>query len=171
MAYVIVFLVVQDSCGMLPSVRKKHGSAFACGFTRIFSFGFIIMVTSIQIYFIFTVWSLCEDLKAGGSGAGLPELLIGAEDAIISAEKAYHEQLPVVEIANSVFEPASMMVTRHGKYMVCCMIHLGDMVLKNVNAAAPTIKTIVFMDWSTTGSKCDICNMASWKASMPMECR
>lgn len=81
MAYVIVYLVVQDSCAMLPSVLKKHGSAFACGFTRIFSFGFIIMVTSIQIYFIFTVWSLCEDLKAGGSGAGLPELLIGAEDS------------------------------------------------------------------------------------------
>ena len=29
---------------------------------------------------------------------------------IISAEKAYHEQLSVVEIANSGFEPASMMV-------------------------------------------------------------
>ena len=36
---------------------------------------------------------------------------------MISAEKAYHEQLSVAEITMSVFEPASMMVKcdpRHG---------------------------------------------------------
>jgi hypothetical protein len=36
---------------------------------------------------------------------------------VISAEKAYHEQLSVAEITMSVFEPASMMVKcdpRHG---------------------------------------------------------
>merc|ERR1719216_313356 len=39
---------------------------------------------------------------------------------IISAEKAYHEQLSVAEITMSVFEPASMLTKcdpRHGKYM------------------------------------------------------
>ncbi|CAK0819626.1 unnamed protein product [Prorocentrum cordatum] len=39
---------------------------------------------------------------------------------VISAEKAYHEQLSVAEITMSVFEPASMYVKcdpRHGKYM------------------------------------------------------
>ena len=37
---------------------------------------------------------------------------------VISAEKAYHEQLSVAEITNSAFEPANMMVKcdpRHGK--------------------------------------------------------
>jgi tubulin alpha len=37
---------------------------------------------------------------------------------VISAEKAYHEQLSVAEITMSVFEPASMMVKcdpRHGR--------------------------------------------------------
>ena len=48
---------------------------------------------------------------------------------VISAEKAYHEQLSVAEITNSVFEPACCMVKcdpRHGKYMACCMMYRGD---------------------------------------------
>ena len=52
---------------------------------------------------------------------------------VISAEKAYHEQLSVAEITNSVFEPASMMVKcdpRHGKYMACCMMYRGITLIK-----------------------------------------
>lgn len=95
MGYIMIYLVIQDQCTMLPSVLKKHGSAFACGFTRILSIGFIIAVTVIQLYFIFTVWSFCEDLKAGGSGAGLPELLVGADDAKRKRKhhSAYHDGL------------------------------------------------------------------------------
>ena len=43
--------------------------------------------------------------------------------------QAYHEQLSVAEITNSVFEPASMMAKcdpRHGKYMACCIMYRGD---------------------------------------------
>eukprot|EP00439_Symbiodinium_sp_Y106_P005878 s10743_g1.t1 len=71
---------------------------------------------------------------------------------VISAEKAYHEQLSVAEITMSVFEPASMMVKcdpRHGKYMACCMMYRGDVLPKDVNAAVATIKTkrtIQFVD-------------------------
>merc|ERR1712031_136743 len=81
---------------------------------------------------------------------------------IISAEKAYHEQLSVAEITMSVFEPASMFVKcdpRHGKYMACCLMYRGDVVPKDVNASVATIKTkrtIQFVDWSPTGFKCGI---------------
>ncbi|OLP97548.1 Tubulin alpha chain [Symbiodinium microadriaticum] len=71
---------------------------------------------------------------------------------VISAEKAYHEQLSVAEITMSVFEPASMMVK-------CDPRHGGDVVPKDVNAAVATIKTkrtIQFVDWCPTGFKCGI---------------
>ncbi|CAN6850029.1 unnamed protein product [Brassica oleracea var. botrytis] len=76
---------------------------------------------------------------------------------VISAEKAFHEQLSVAEITNSAFEPASMMAKcdpRHGKYMACCLMYRGDVVPKDVNAAVGTIKTkrtIQFVDWCPTG--------------------
>ena len=72
---------------------------------------------------------------------------------VISAEKAYHEQLSIPEITNAVFEPASMMAKcdpRHGKYMACCLMYRGDVVPKDVNAAVATIKskrTVQFVDW------------------------
>ncbi|KAH0926271.1 hypothetical protein HID58_018527 [Brassica napus] len=81
---------------------------------------------------------------------------------LISAEKAFHEQLSVAEITNSAFEPASMMAKcdpRHGKYMACCLMYRGDVVPKDVNAAVGTIKTkrtIQFVDWCPTGFKCGI---------------
>jgi tubulin alpha len=81
---------------------------------------------------------------------------------VIAAEKAYHEQMSVADITNSVFEPANMMVKcdpRHGKYMACCMMYRGDVVPKDVNAAIATVKTkrtIQFVDWCPTGFKVGI---------------
>nr|XP_044612159.1 tubulin alpha-1C chain isoform X1 [Equus asinus] len=81
---------------------------------------------------------------------------------VISAEKAYHEQLTVAEITNACFDPTNQMVKcdpRHGKYMACCLLYRGDVVPKDVNAAIATIKTkrtIQFVDWCPTGFKVGI---------------
>ncbi|CAN1245846.1 Tubulin alpha-3 chain [Linum grandiflorum] len=81
---------------------------------------------------------------------------------VISAAKAFHEQLSVPEITTAVFEPSSMMAKcdpRHGKYMACCLMYRGDVVPKDVNAAVATIKTkrtVQFVDWCPTGFKCGI---------------
>ena len=93
---------------------------------------------------------------------------------VISAEKAYHEQLTVSEITNMCFEPANQMVKcdpRHGKYMACCLLFRGDVVPKDVNAAIATIKTkrtIQFVDWCPTGFKvCCLLSLAIFAASLP----
>ncbi|XP_072178493.1 tubulin alpha-1A chain-like [Diadema setosum] len=81
---------------------------------------------------------------------------------VISAEKAYHEQLTVAEITNACFEPNNQMVKcdpRHGKYMACCLLYRGDVAPKDVNSAIANIKTkrnIQFVDWCPTGFKVGI---------------
>ncbi len=78
---------------------------------------------------------------------------------VISAGKAYIEQLSMAEITNACFEPANQMVKcdlRCGKYMACCLLYHGDVVLKDVDAAIANIKTkksIQFVDWCPTGFK------------------
>jgi len=83
---------------------------------------------------------------------------------IMSSEKAYHEQLTIAELTNSVFEPANMMAKcdpRRGKYMACCLMFRGDIVPKDVTNAVAAMKgkrTIQFVDWCPTGFKCGINN-------------
>ena len=81
---------------------------------------------------------------------------------VLSAEKAYHEQMTVQELTNACFLPESQMVKcdpRLGKYMACCMLYRGDATPKEVTSAIGVIKTkktIQFVDWCPTGFKVGI---------------
>lgn len=51
---------------------------------------------------------------------------------VISAEKAYHEQISVDEITKACFDPANQMVLcdpRKGKFMAVCLLYRGIDVL------------------------------------------
>ncbi|KAF9929205.1 Tubulin alpha-3C/D chain [Linnemannia zychae] len=81
---------------------------------------------------------------------------------ILSAKKAYHEQLSVAEITTSCFEIQNQMVKcdpRQGKYMACCLLYRGDVIAKDVSGIIATLKTrktVQFVDWCPTGFKVGI---------------
>ena len=63
---------------------------------------------------------------------------------IIAAEKAYHVQLLVAEVAASACEPDLVDVKcdlRFGKNTECCLRHHDGSVSKNVNAVVGTFRT------------------------------
>ena len=67
--------------------------------------------------------------------------MLSSYSPVISAEKAYHEQLSVAEITNSAFEPASMMAKcdpRHGKYMAACLVRF---YLTTLSSSAPLLSS------------------------------
>ncbi|KAF9208536.1 hypothetical protein BGZ49_008526 [Haplosporangium sp. Z 27] len=85
---------------------------------------------------------------------------------ILSAKKAFHEQLNVQEITSACFETSNQMVKcdpKNGKYMACCLLYRGDVIPKDVTAAIANIKTkrtIQFVDWCPTGFKVGINDQA-----------
>eukprot|EP00929_Paragymnodinium_shiwhaense_P047811 TRINITY_DN24263_c0_g1_i1.p1 TRINITY_DN24263_c0_g1~~TRINITY_DN24263_c0_g1_i1.p1 ORF type:complete len:240 (-),score=66.47 TRINITY_DN24263_c0_g1_i1:116-835(-) len=82
LAYMVSFFALEDMCRQMPGAIKQHGAAFACGFMRITALTSVIFVLLVETYCLFVIWSLCEDLKAGGGGLGLPELLLDAKAKI-----------------------------------------------------------------------------------------
>mmetsp|Transcript_56556 Transcript_56556/g.132665 ORF Transcript_56556/g.132665 Transcript_56556/m.132665 type:complete len:235 (-) Transcript_56556:53-757(-) len=80
--YIVAVFAFVDICQGMPVILEKHGAAFACGFMRMFSFCFTIYLIILQLYFIFTVWSHCEDLKVHGSTGGFHDLLDGSKETL-----------------------------------------------------------------------------------------
>lgn len=66
LGFIIQYFVVQNPCDSLPSRFQASGQAFTCGVARIVDGTLIALLIGIQVYFIFIVWSFCEDLAENG---------------------------------------------------------------------------------------------------------
>ncbi|CAK9066712.1 cAMP-dependent protein kinase type I-alpha regulatory subunit, partial [Durusdinium trenchii] len=56
-------LWMNGACAFVPEGLKQTGAAGACGFLRVLFVVFFGQLAAIEAYFIFAVWSLCEDMK------------------------------------------------------------------------------------------------------------
>jgi len=74
--YVVVQqFVVSGPCDHLPASLELNGAAFACGAARIVNTLMILFINVIELYWIYVVWSYCEDLAAGGAGPDFMDLV------------------------------------------------------------------------------------------------
>lgn len=87
--FIIAYLATTDMCVGMPTALMAHGSAFACGFMRLVGLTAVLMLIVLSTYFVFTVWSYCEDLKAGGGGQGFPALIQGSGEMRIKRRQQY----------------------------------------------------------------------------------
>jgi len=87
----LVYLILwKDNCSIAGDLNTTalFGRAFVCGFLRILSYLFVSVAITVEVYCLFIVWSLCEDVHEGASGPGLWELIEGKEEAF---EKKHEE--------------------------------------------------------------------------------
>ena len=79
----------------------------------------------------------------------------------VSGKKAGHQQHTSPRITSAAFESANFMVKcdprgPDNRYMSVCLLHRGDVVVKDMNASVATIKTkasVQFVSWNPTGFK------------------
>eukprot|EP00434_Breviolum_minutum_P022658 symbB.v1.2.019995.t1/scaffold1657.1/size107422/4 len=69
----VVPIWIHGACAFVPAGLKETGAAGACGFLRLLFLVFFGQLAAVEAYFIFAVWSLCEDMKVNLKSP-LPEM-------------------------------------------------------------------------------------------------
>jgi len=83
--YVCAFFYTSEICSTIPDALLIHGAAAACGIMTAVTYAYMAAHLILTTYFMFTVWSYCEDLK--GSGLSLQSLLNEAGDETLANKR------------------------------------------------------------------------------------
>jgi len=89
----LVYLcLMEDPCNTVTTIvaamqgDSKHGTwtgqAFMCGAFRIASYLFVTAVVLSEVYCLYVVWSMCEDVHCGKNGPDLYDLIPTKDDII-----------------------------------------------------------------------------------------
>lgn len=85
-------LLRYGTCEHRPGTFIEIGQAFACGAERIVELVAMTVLTSVEVYFAFVIFSHCEALRVTGGGVTLADLTYGKptlEDAEAKALQGY----------------------------------------------------------------------------------
>jgi hypothetical protein len=66
MIFIVNEYVLSSPCDHLPPMLQGQGKAAACGAARGINTMFVLLITGIQMYMVYVLWSYCEDLYEGG---------------------------------------------------------------------------------------------------------
>jgi len=73
---------IMNSISEKPGSTHFSGEAFMCGAFRIASYFLVTLVVSIEVYCLYIVWSMCEDIHSGKNGPELHTLILGKDDVL-----------------------------------------------------------------------------------------
>jgi hypothetical protein len=75
-AYWCLFQALCDSTGVVVTMlSNSFGEAFICGAVSIASYAAVAVVVIIEVYCLWIVWSMCEDVHLGKNGPELSQLI------------------------------------------------------------------------------------------------
>mmetsp|Transcript_76464 Transcript_76464/g.177455 ORF Transcript_76464/g.177455 Transcript_76464/m.177455 type:complete len:252 (+) Transcript_76464:110-865(+) len=108
----LVYLcLLEDPCNTVSSIVSAMtneskstpwgGQAFVCGAFRILSYFFVSAVVCVEVYCLFVVWSLCEDVHSGRNGPELHELVPGKDDIILKHKRQDGPYADIVGFSHS----------------------------------------------------------------------
>lgn len=106
LAWIIYSIASQDLCmdsegSFFNFLSTRFGTSFLCGVAHIISWFVIAIVVLVEVYVLWAVWSICEDIRAGSYGPNLSELIPSKEAAFKKATQDGGPYAGIVGLAHA----------------------------------------------------------------------